>query len=402
MIMEKDIDKSVKQISRGTERIIDTSELKDKLKLSVQSNTPLNIKLGIDPTAPDIHLGHTVPLRKLKHFQDLGHNVVFLIGDFTAQIGDPSGRDDTRPPLSKDEIKENAKTYLAQVEKILDKSKLEVVYNSQWLNDLTLEKMLNLTAQVTMSRMLEHNTYSNRLERSESIRMHEMLYPFMQGYDSVALDADVELGGTDQTFNLTFARDLQRFYGQSPQVCITMPILRGTDGVQKMSKSLGNYIGINEPVSVMFNKIMQMTDDNIIHYLTLVTDLPIEFIREAEKKLNNQPDTELMINLKKKLAFEVIKTFHGTESAQKAVESYGKVNKEGMPEISLEKTKIINIIDIMVGKMGIKSRSQAKRLFRQGAVKINGDKIDDGSFLLDLQPNDVIKVGKIKSFKIVD
>lgn len=400
--METNITNAINLIHRGTERIISETELKSKLESANKNQQPLVIKLGVDPTAPDIHLGHTVPFRKLKHFQDLGHDVCFLIGDFTGRIGDPSGRDITRQPLSDEEIRQNANTYLQQVGKILDTSKLRVVYNSSWLQDMNVGEFIKMAAQTTMSRLLEHNTFKQRMEHSESVRMNELLYPFLQGFDSVALKADVELGGSDQTFNLTFGRDLQKFYGQDPQVCITMPILTGTDGTQKMSKSLGNYIGINEPPAIMFDKIMQMTDDNIINYYTLLTDVEMEKVQELKSRFNDNPGTRFIIEAKKNLAREIIAMYHTEYDAQTAFDSYGKINRAGLPEVSLKSSSAQTLVDWMVQSMGISSKSEGRRLIRQGAVRINGNKIQEDLPKSDLSTNDVVKLGKIKAFKITD
>lgn len=401
-MMEAKINNAINLIKRGAERVIDESELKSKLQKSSFNKKPLVVKLGVDPTAPDIHLGHTVPFRKLKHFQDLGHDVCFLIGDFTGKIGDPSGRDKTRMPQSDVQIRLNAQTYLEQVGKILDISKLKVVYNSHWLQDLNFGEIIKMAGQVTMSRLLEHNTFKQRLEHAESVRIHELLYPFMQGYDSVALKADVELGGSDQTFNLTFGRDLQKFYGQEPQVCITLPILTGTDGVQKMSKSLGNYIGINEPPFIMFDKIMRMTDANIINYYTLLTDVEMEKVNELDHRLNQSPDTSFILETKKKLAKEIITLYHSENDALLAYDSYGIMDKAGLPELSLQSSSVHTLADWMVQSMGIASKSGARRLMGQGAVKINNTKVSEDIPIAKIGVNDVIKIGKFKSFKITD
>jgi tyrosyl-tRNA synthetase len=399
--MEKHIQKSLELIQRGAERIIDVAELEAKLRRATETGKPLIVKLGVDPTAPDIHLGHTVPFRKLKHFQDLGHDVCFLIGDFTGQIGDPSGRDKTRPPLSAEDIRVNAATYLEQISKILDPARLRVVYNGEWLQNLGFGELIKMAGQVTMSRLLEHNTFKQRLEQSESVRVHELLYPFMQGFDSVALKADVELGGSDQTFNLMFGRDLQKFYGQDPQVCITMPILTGTDGKQKMSKSLGNYIGINEAAPVMFEKIMRMTDANIVSYFTLLTDVAQEKIDIIASKLSDDPDDSFVIQCKKELAWEIVSIYHSAEAADLAQESYGQENKVGLPEISISKAKVVQLSEWMVSEMGILSRSQARRLMQQAGVRVNERKIMEDMPIMQLCEGDVVRVGKSKAFKII-
>lgn len=391
-------------ISRGTERIIESQELVQKVAKSIESGKPLKIKLGVDPTAPDIHLGHTVPLRKLRHFQQLGHEVIFLIGDFTGRIGDPTGRDKTRPPLTEEQILANAQTYLEQVAKVLDTSKLRVVYNSHWLKDLTFGELIKMAATTTMSKMLEHNTFRQRLESSESIRMHELLYPFMQGFDSVALEADVELGGSDQTFNLAFGRDLQRFFGQEAQACITMPILTGTDGVQKMSKSLGNYIGINEPPAIMFDKIMRMADSNLVNYFTLLTDIPESEIESMVIQLQNEPTSEFIIDCKKKLAFEIIKTYHSETIAQEVVDAHGKLDKVGLPELSISEVAseigTVNLPLMMRDKLGLGSLSEARRLIKQGAVSVNGQKVVAETQEMLLKSGDIFKFGKTKIVKI--
>lgn len=400
--METNITKSIELIRRGTEQIIDINELTRKLEKSARTKIPLTVKLGVDPTAPDIHLGHTVPFRKLKHFQDLGHEICFLIGDFTARIGDPSGKNKTRPALTEEDIRLNAETYLQQIGKILDTSKLKVVFNSHWLNDLSFSELIKMTSHITMSRMLEHNTFRKRLDESESIRIHELLYPFMQGFDSVALNADVELGGSDQTFNLTFGRDLQKLHRQEPQVCITMPILTGTDGVQKMSKSLGNSIGISESPCAMLEKLMRMNDSNITNFFTLLTDVHAEEILEIEKRLRNNPETDFIIDAKKKLAFEIIRIFHSEESAAIALESHGKINKPGLPEVSIKKINGHRELAVMMAfHLGVDSKSEARRLVTQGVVKINGKKLLIANEKPDIQPGDIIQIGKLKSFKFV-
>ncbi|WKZ64157.1 MAG: tyrosine--tRNA ligase [Saprospiraceae bacterium] len=395
----------IELISRGAERDFELEDLAFKLDKSIATGKPLIVKLGVDPTAPDIHLGHTVPLRKLLHFQQLGHEVVFLIGDFTGRIGDPSGRDKTRPPLTEEQILTNAQTYLDQISKILDTSKLKVVYNSHWLKDLNFGELIKMAANTTMSKILEHNTFRQRLDSSESIRLHELLYPFMQGFDSVALKADVELGGSDQTFNLAFGRDLQRFYNQEPQVCITMPILTGTDGVQKMSKSLGNYIGIDEPASVMFDKLMQMNDSNIINYFLLLTDVPLDEIKSIESKFEKGAETSFIVECKKRLAFEIIKTYHNEAMATEIVNSYGKLDKAGIPELIvndlIENDGVLDVILLLKNQLGVESLNQARRLVAQGAVSHNGNKLSIELVRVPIQNGDIIKFGKTKSVKLL-
>ncbi len=399
--MKTEILDAMNLIRRGTENMIDDGGLEAKLLRSAEEGKPLIVKLGVDPTAPDIHLGHTVPFRKLRHFQDLGHDVCFLIGDFTGRIGDPSGRDKTRPPLTEEDILRNAQTYIEQIGKIVDTTKLRVVFNSSWLKDLTFGQLVEMAAQVTVSKIFEHNTFRERFENSGSIRMHELLYPFMQGFDSVALKADVELGGSDQTFNLTFGRDLQKFFGQEPQVCITMPILPGTDGVQKMSKSLGNYIGINEPAPIMLEKVMRMNDANIIPWFTLLTDISVDEITEWKSQLAQNPSTEFIRSLKSRLAFEIIAQFHDKDEAEHALDGFGSDDKKNLPEISLSTVVASDVPELMVNLMGIKSKAEARRLVGQGAVSVNGKKTLALPNLADFQPGDLLKVGKFKMFRFV-
>lgn len=399
----KKIEEQIELIRRGTELIIDETELIQKLENANQKGIQLNIKLGVDPTAPDIHLGHTVVFRKLKHFQDLGHQIYFLIGDFTGRIGDPSGRDKTRPPLTEEQVIENAQTYLNQISKILNKEKTNVVYNSHWLKNMTFEEVVKLAAQTTMAKLLEHNTFRQRFESGESIRMHEFLYPFMQGYDSVALKADVELGGTDQTFNLTFGRDLQRFYGQEPQICITMPILVGTDGVQKMSKSLGNYIGIDEPAQIMFEKLMRMNDSNIISYFILLTDIDITEVENIKTILNNNPTTESILSIKKNLAFEIVKSYHGEEKADISKNSYGQEMLEEIPVRSLKTLpNNLGLVDLIKDLFLIKSKNESRKLITQGAVYISNEKITNPEVIVKIVSGMIIKAGKSKIIKIID
>src|SRR5437899_322521 len=311
------VDEQLAYIKKGSSEIIRGSELSSKLEKSRASGTPLRVKAGFDPTAPDLHLGHSVLLRKLKHFQDLGHTVIFLIGDFTGMIGDPTGRSATRPPLSPEEIMRNAKTYMSQVYKILDSFKTEVRFNSEWFNKVKSEDWIRLAAKVTISQMLEREDFHKRFQEEKPITMHELLYPLAQGYDSVALKADVELGGTDQKFNLLMGRELQRAYGQESQVVLTMPILEGLDGVQKMSKSLGNAIGIQEPPLEMYGKIMSISDEMMWRYYELLTDISIADIEKMKRE--SHP-----MQAKKKLAWRIVADFHSPETADKAAEDWTK------------------------------------------------------------------------------
>ncbi len=380
-------------IMRGVQEIYSKEDLIKKL----EKNRPLRIKLGMDPTAADLHLGHTVVLNKLRHFQDLGHEVLFLIGDYTARIGDPSGKNATRPPLTEAEVKANAQTYAEQVFKILDKDKTKIVFNSEWFGKMNAGDMIQLASQVTVSRMLERDDFAKRYGNQTPIAIHEFLYPLVQGYDSIALDADVELGGTDQTFNLLMGRTLQGRYDKEPQVCITMPILEGLDGVQKMSKSLGNYIGINDPAGVMYQKILSMPDTLIARYFELLSFKPMSEVNALLDDMKNGRNPQ---EIKRILALELIERFHDKQAAQNAHKSAGNRLADGelpvdLPEVSLslngqEKLFIIQVLN----QAGLaKNSAQAKDMLSRGAVKVDGQVVD-GSFALEQGQTVVIQAGK--------
>lgn len=380
-------------IMRGVQEIYSKEDLIKKL----EKNRPLRIKLGMDPTAADLHLGHTVVLNKLRHFQDLGHEVLFLIGDYTARIGDPSGKNATRPPLTETEVKANAQTYAEQVFKILDKDKIKIVFNSEWFGKMSAGDMIQLASQVTVSRMLERDDFAKRYGNQTPIAIHEFLYPLVQGYDSIALDADVELGGTDQTFNLLMGRTLQGRYDKEPQVCITMPILEGLDGVQKMSKSLGNYIGINDPAGVMYQKILSMPDTLIARYFELLSFKPMSEVNALLDDMKNGRNPQ---EIKRILALELIERFHDKESADNAHKSAGNRLADGelpvdLPEVSLslngqEKLFITQVLN----QAGLaKNSAQAKDMLSRGAVKVDGQVVD-ASFALEAGQTVVIQAGK--------
>ncbi|MBZ5533271.1 MAG: tyrosine--tRNA ligase [Acidobacteriia bacterium] len=320
------VDEQLAYIKKGAAEIIHERELRERLEQSLKTGKPLRVKAGFDPTAPDLHVGHTVLIRKLKHFQDLGHTVIFLIGDFTGMIGDPTGRSATRPPLTRADVDRNAETYKAQVFKILDREKTVIDFNSRWFSKMAVEDFVRLCAKVTLSQMLERDYFHKRFQEEKPIHLHEMLYPICQGYDSVALEADVELGGTDQKFNLQMGRDLQRAYGQPSQIVLTMPILEGTDGVQKMSKSYGNYIGISEPPQEIYGKVMSISDELMWRYYELLTDVSLEEI--ARKKQQEHP-----MEAKKELARRIVQDFHGEQDAKDAGENWAKqFQKDEVPE----------------------------------------------------------------------
>jgi len=404
MQIENEVEKQFEYLKKGSTEIIQEKELKEKIEKSLKTNKPLRIKAGFDPTAPDIHIGHTVLLRKMKHFQDLGHEVIFLIGDFTGLIGDPSGRSKTRPPMTREQIKKNAQTYKKQVFKILDPDKTIIEFNSKWLGKLSSFDIIHLMAKYTVARILERDDFSERIKKNKPIGTHEILYPIMQAYDSVALKADVELGGTDQKFNLLVGRDIQKEYGQKPQIVLTMPLLEGTDGVEKMSKSLDNYIGITEPPEEIYGKVMSISDSLMYRYYELLTDIPISKIRDFRKKTEEGESNPR--DLKSELAKSIVKDFWGREGSEKAAQEFDRVFKQNkapsdMEKIELKKEKI-PLVDLLTQKNVFSSRGEAKRAIRQGGVYINHDRIKDIAFTVDLSDNQdkVLRIGKKRFYKI--
>jgi tyrosyl-tRNA synthetase len=394
-------EEQLKIIKKGTIDIITEEELLEKLK----EERPLIIKAGFDPTAPDLHLGHTVLLQKMRTFQQLGHTVYFIIGDFTAMIGDPSGRDKTRPPLTKEEVLKNAETYKEQVFKVLDPQKTIVVFNSEWLGDMTAEDLIRLTSRYTVARMLEREDFKKRFKENKPISIHEFIYPLLQAYDSVAIKSDVELGGSDQRFNLLIGRDIQKEYGiEKPQIAILLPLLVGTDGVKKMSKSYGNYIGITEPPEQMFGKIMSIPDELMWEYWELLTDLTVE---EIEKMKKDVEEGKLHpMDVKKELGIYIVERFHSKEEAIKALEEFERVHSKKelpteIPEVEIfSETKEIPLFEL-VYKVGFApSKKEAKRLIKQGAVKIDGEKFTDPYFTVDLSKEFVLQVGKRKFARV--
>ncbi|MGB4562435.1 MAG: tyrosine--tRNA ligase [Methylophilaceae bacterium] len=383
-------------IKRGADEILVLSEFEEKIK----TGKKLKIKAGFDPTAPDLHLGHTVLLNKLRQFQDLGHEVIFLIGDFTGMIGDPTGKNTTRPPLTEAEVQENAKTYQAQVFKILDKNKTQVVFNSSWLKALGADGMLKLSAQYTVARMLERDDFSKRFKANQPISIHEFLYPLMQGYDSVALEADVELGGTDQKFNLLMGRELQKSSGQDPQTILTMPLLEGLDGVNKMSKSLNNYIGINEPPEIMYAKLMSISDELMLRYIDLLSLKANEEIEQWKLRLKQGENPK---NIKDEFTQEIIERFHNLDAYHMAKEDFAKRSSGLAPdevkEFQISKQENLAIPQILKTINYVASTSEAIRLIKSGGIRIDGEKID-----LQYQiekSNFLIQVGKRKFAKII-
>lgn len=395
------VEEQLKLIRRGTEEIIVEEELIKKLEESYKNNTPLRVKAGFDPTAPDLHLGHTVLMQKLKHFQDLGHHVIFLIGDFTGMIGDPTGKSETRKALTREQVLANAETYKTQVFKILDPGKTEIAFNSTWMAPMSANDMIKIASSYTVARMLERDDFSKRYSAGKPISIHEFIYPLVQGYDSVALKADVELGGTDQKFNLLVGRDLQRQNGLAPQVAITMPILEGLDGVQKMSKSLNNYIGITEVPFDMFGKIMSISDDLMFRYYLLLSNLSELEINKMKTDINN--GTIHPMEAKKQLASEIVDRYHGVGVGLDARKEFENVfSKKDIPEDMVEYKCSTNItlLTIMKDLNFSSSNGDAKRLLNQGAVSIDGDKIKSIDYSFELGEC-ILKVGKRKFAKIV-
>jgi tyrosyl-tRNA synthetase len=400
------LDKQLEIIKRGTCEIIPETELTEKLKSSFESGRPLIIKLGLDPTAPDIHLGHTVVLQKLRQFQDLGHQVVLLLGDFTARIGDPTGKSETRKQLTEEQVLENARTYERQIFKILDREKTRVVFNSQWLAPLNFTQVIELAAKYTLARMMERDDFAKRYKEGLPISVHELFYPLMQGYDSVELKADVEIGGTDQKFNLLMGRTLQKEYGQVPQIAITMPILEGLDGVNKMSKSLGNYIGIDEPPREMYGKTMSLPDELMARYFELVTALSLEELRTIETGLKN--GSLHPRDIKMKLAREIVAQYHGREQAQAAEEEFKRMfQQKDLPDEIPEFRPVedmkgeVWLPKLMVAAGSAGSTSEARRLIQQGGVKVDGIKVDDPNITVCPSNGMIVQVGKRKFFQIV-
>jgi len=381
-----DIAKQLAIIQRGAVDIISEAELKNKL----QENRPLNIKAGFDPTAPDLHLGHTVLLRKLRQFQDLGHRVFFLIGDFTGQIGDPSGRSEIRKQLTPEEVLANAATYKKQVSKILDLKKTKIVFNSEWFGKMSAQEMLGLTAHSTVPQMLAREDFKKRLEKKDNVSLLEFMYPLLQGYDSVQLKADVELGGTDQIFNLLVGRGLQKDFGQPEQVVITMPLLEGTDGVQKMSKSYANYIGINEPADSIFGKVMSISDDLMFKYYTLLTDEDLDAVKKMHPK-----------EAKMKLAEIMVSQYHSADAGQKARQEFERIfSKQEIPEDiqSFKLKKTTNVVDILLESGLVASKNEARRLLEQGGISLDGTTLNKDSS--EISNTGILKVGKRRFLKL--
>ena len=401
----KSVEEQIALIERGCVDLISREDLEKKLKRAIETDTPLTIKAGFDPTAPDLHLGHTVLLQKLSHFQQLGHEINFLIGDFTGLIGDPTGKSDTRPPLTREDVLRNAETYKEQVFKILDPEKTKVVFNSAWLGELSSYEMIRLASQLTVARMLERDDFKKRFESNRPISIHEFLYPLIQGYDSVALKADVEIGGTDQLFNLLMGRDLQRSKNQEPQVVLTMPLLEGLDGVNKMSKSLGNYIGISESPDDIFGKVLSVSDELMFRYYELLSDLTMAEI--ADLKADMEQGKIHPKAVKVRLAKELVARFHDQDAADSAEKNFEQVfAKHQLPDDIPEKRVTVEDETIWLPKLLleaelVKSTSDGRRMVKQNAVSIDGEKMSDINAEIPTSGAVLLKVGKRRFCKVL-
>ena len=397
------VQEQLKIIKRGTSEIIDEKDLSRVLEKSIKSGKPLRVKAGFDPTAPDLHLGHTVLLQKMKQFQDLGHEVVFLIGDFTGMIGDPTGKSETRKSLTPEEVKINAQTYLEQVYKILNKNKTTIMYNSEWMNKFSSTDMINLAARYTVARMIERDDFQKRLANNLPVSIHELLYPLIQGYDSVAMKSDIELGGTDQKFNLLVGRDLQRAYKMEPQNIITMPLLEGTDGVQKMSKSLGNSIGVMDSPGEMFGKIMSISDDLMWRYFELLSDIAASDLKTfRDQAVSGEMNPK---HIKVQLGKELVTRYHSEDAAEQAAQEFENVFKDKNLPTDIPTIKTWGGEPRWIGKVLVDSKvcpstSDAKRMIKQGAVSVDGKKVTDENLALNGDQEYMIKVGKKRFLKI--
>ena len=396
------IDEQLESLRKGTVEIIREDDLRAKLEKSARTGVPLRVKLGADPTAPDIHLGHTVVIRKLRAFQELGHTVIFLIGDFTGMIGDPSGKSATRPQLTREEIDANAETYKAQIFKLLDPDKTEIRFNSEWMNKIGADGFVRLASHVTVKQILERDDFAKRLADERPISLHELLYPLTQAYDSVALQADVEIGGTDQKFNLLMGRNLQREYEQEAQVVITLPLLEGTDGVQKMSKSLGNYIGINEPAQEMFGKVMSITDDLMWRYYELLTDLCADQI--ARLRASAEAGERNPRDLKVELAKRIIADFHSPSAAEAAEEEFNRIFKRKEVPDEIEEHNVaagVRKLSRLLTELAlVASMGEARRLIEQGGVRVDGERRAEDEINLEAGQALLIQVGKRRFLRV--
>jgi len=399
------VKKQLEIIKRGVEELISEDEMVRKLEYSFKTGKPLRIKQGFDPTAPDIHLGHTVGIRKLRQFQELGHKIILIIGDYTGMVGDPSGKNETRPRLSRETLMKNAETYENQFFKILDKSKTEIHYNGEWFAKMKFDEIMNLAAKFTIARILERDDFTKRYKEGNPISLHEFFYPLMQGFDSVAIKADVELGATEQKFNLLTARDVQREYGQEPQVILTLPVLEGIDGGQRMSKSLGNYIGIDDEPDEMYGKVMSIPDNLILKYFTLITDYSLDQLQEIKRRLDD-PQTNPML-LKKELARTIITMYHSSAGARQAEQNFERIfSKKEIPaeieEIIIPESDLPQLLVKLLTECGaVSSNGEARRLIQQGGVRINDEKIININYSFENKGEYITKIGKRRFIKFI-
>ena len=398
------IEDTIKIMLKGAADHTATSEIEEKLKKIDAENRPMRIKLGLDPSAPDIHLGHAVVLRKMKQLQDLGHHVIIIIGDFTGMIGDPTGKSKTRNQLSKEQVEENAKTYKEQIFKILNPEQTEVRFNSEWLGKMDFKDVIELSAKCTVARILERDDFKNRYESGKPISVHEFFYPLMQAYDSVAIKADLELGGTDQTFNVLMGRNIQKDFGQEPQITLFMPLIEGTDGIEKMSKSLGNYIGINEDAVTMYTKVMKVPDELIIKYYELCTDVHPDEVDKVKARLDAGENPR---DIKMELAKEITRLYHTEEDAQKAEESFKSAFQQQVAPEDTPKLKVIksenmgnSLVEAILSTGKYASKGEIKRLFAQGAVKLNAEKITDLASITSIENDAILQIGKGNFYKL--
>lgn len=399
-----DINEKIKIMLKGVADHTEDSEIIKKFKQAEKENRPLRIKLGLDPSAPDIHLGHAVVLRKIKQLQDLGAEAIVIIGDFTGMIGDPTGKSKTRKQLTKQQVEENAKTYKEQILKILDKDKTIVKFNSEWLGKMNFRDVIELSSKCTVARMLERDDFKKRYETNMPISVHEFFYPLMQAYDSVAVKSDIELGGTDQTFNILMGRNIQKDFGEEPQLTLFMPLLEGLDGTQKMSKSLGNYIGINEDANTMYEKCMKIPDELILKYYNLCTDEHPDEIEKIEQKLKNGENPR---NIKMQLAKTITNLYHTKEETENAQKHFKSVFQKGQAPEDIEELKVeksenmsINLLDAILSTKKYASKGEIRRLFMQGAVKLNNEKITDINSIKEIKDEDILQIGKGVFLKI--
>ncbi|PAD11275.1 tyrosine--tRNA ligase [Shouchella clausii] len=400
---QKLVDEQVEALMRGVVEVVPKEAFREKIEKSVRTGKPLNIKLGMDPSAPDVHIGHTVVLQKLRQFQEYGHHIQLLIGDFTGKIGDPTGKSETRKVLTDEQVKQNAQTYVEQYGKILDIEKTEILYNSQWLSELKFDDVLKLAGQMTVARMLEREDFSKRYKTGQPISVHEFFYPLMQGYDSVAMETDIEVGGTDQTFNLLMGRQLQEAYGKEKQVMLTLPLIEGLDGVRKMSKSLNNYIGIDEAPNEIFGKAMSIPDELMVKYYKLATDVPMDEVEALEKGLSD--GSVHPRDAKMRLGHKFVEMYHGKEAADEAEQYFKTVFQkravpEDIPVFSWEGDIEVPLIDLLVTLNMQSSKGEARRMIQGGGVKINEQKITDIHTVVSVEDDMIVQVGKRKFAKL--